>query len=248
MLRMLSYYYHLSVNALRLVLIGVVSFGVPFPILADAIPKVVMQAVSDLEADSIEVTPVPNLYLLSFGAQVAYVSGDGRYLLIGDLIEVESGINLAEDKRNTLREDIMRGLDESSMVIFSPVEVRSSITIFTDISCPYCVQLHQEINDLMEAGIQVRYAGYPRAGIPSAAHDILVSVWCADDPQKAITNAKAGRDIESKTCDTSIDKHMETAKQISVRGTPTIVLENGEIIHGYIPADQLVFRTNAALD
>ena len=240
------------VNAVSFVLIGIAFLGFSHSTLAGEIPKAVTQAIADLipelQPHSIVATPISNLYLVSFGVQLAYVSSDGQYLLTGDLIEVNSGRNLAEDVRRRFRKEVVANLDDSGMVIFSPTDIRSTITVFTDISCPYCVRFHQEINDLINAGIEVRYAGFPRAGIPSNAHDALVSVWCADNPQKAMTDAKAGLDIEDSICNTSIDEHMEVAETIGVRGTPTIVLESGKMIPGYITADQLVLEVSMESD
>jgi thiol:disulfide interchange protein DsbC len=220
--------------------------------MAEVVPGAVMQAASDLipglTPDSIAPTPVPGFYLVAFGSQVVYVSADGRYLLAGDLIELESGQNLTDQVRSVIRQRIIGELDEHEMVIFSPTRVRSTITVFTDVSCPYCVRLHEEINDLTKGGIKVRYLGYPRAGIPSAANDTLVSIWCANNPQQAMTDAKAGREIDKKTCETPIRKHMDAAEQIGVRGTPTIVLQDGQMLPGYVPADELVRRANAAVD
>ena len=224
----------------------------PPGVLADTIPKAVTEAVADLvpglEPDSIEPTPVPGLYMVVFGAQLAYVSADGRYLMTGDLIELESDRNLADDVRSGFRKGIIDELDELGMVVFSPTRIRSTITVFTDVSCGYCVRLHQEMNDLAKGGIKVRYLGYPRAGIPSDAYDKLVSVWCDNNQQQAMTDAKAGRDIGKKTCKTPIREHMVAAEQIGVRGTPTIVLQDGQMLPGYLPADELVKRASAATD
>ena len=245
-------YSKLKVSAWVALVFGNGFLGMSPAVLADAIPKAVTEAVADLipglMPDSIAPTPVPGLYLVAFGAQVVYVSADGRYLLAGDLIELDSGRNLADDVRSVIRKRIIDGLDESGMVVFSPARVRSTITVFTDISCPYCVRLHQEMNDLAKGGIKVRYLGYPRAGIPSAAYDSLVSVWCANNPQQAMTDAKAGRDIDKKSCETPIRKHMVAAEQIGVRGTPSIVLQDGQMLPGYVPADELVKRASAAAD
>ena len=57
-----------------------------------------------------------------------------------------------------------------------------------------------------------------------------------------------GRDIDKKTCETPIREHMVAAEQIGVRGTPTIVLQDGQMLPGYVPADELVERANAAAD
>jgi len=243
---------HAFLKTIRFLSISIALLGFSHPILAEDIPKLVTQAIAhlipDLEPDSIVSTPIPNLYLVALGAQVAYVSADGQYVLTGDMIEIESGRNLSEDIRSDFRKMLISDLDDEDMVIFSPTSVRSTITVFTDISCPYCVRFHQEIKDLMEAGIRVRYAGYPRAGIPSTAHDALVSVWCSEAPQQAMNDAKGGLDIADRTCDTAIEKHMEVAQNIGVRGTPTIILESGKMIPGYIPADQLLLEVTVESD
>jgi thiol:disulfide interchange protein DsbC len=239
-----------GVAARNLLVLGSILLGAPHTVSADTIPDAVTRAVADLipglMPDSVAVTPIPGLYLAAFGAQVVYVSADGRYLLAGDLIELNSGRNLAEDVRSVIRKELIYGLEESGMVVFSPTRIRSTITVFTDVSCAYCVKLHQEINALTKAGVQVRYLGYPRAGIPSSAYDTLVSVWCAGDPQQAMTDAKAGRQIDKMVCETPIRDHMDVAEQIGVRGTPTVVLQNGQVLPGYVPAAELVERANTA--
>ncbi|MDP6290955.1 MAG: thioredoxin fold domain-containing protein, partial [Arenicellales bacterium] len=54
------------------------------------------------------------------------------------------------------------------------------------------------------------------------------------------------RAIESRICDTGIARHMEAAKLVGVRGTPTIVLQNGKTIPGYVPAGELIGLANTA--
>jgi thiol:disulfide interchange protein DsbC len=100
--------------------------------------------------------------------------------------------------------------------------------------------------DLNAGGVTVRYLGFPRAGINSAAYDTLVSVWCADDRRSAMTDAKAGRHVAPLSCDTPIARHKQLGEEIGVRGTPTIVLENGRIIGGYVPAEELIQRAREA--
>ena len=115
-------YSKLKVSAWIALVLGNGFLGMSPAVLADAIPKAVTEAVADLipglMPDSIAPTPVPGLYLVAFGAQVVYVSADGRYLLAGDLIELESGRNLADDVRSVIRKKIIDGLDESGMVVF----------------------------------------------------------------------------------------------------------------------------------
>ena len=92
----------------------------------------------------------------------------------------------------------------------------------------------------------MRYLGYPRAGLQSTSFNTLVSVWCSDNPQQAMTDAKSGRSVEPRTCQTDIAQHMEAAEGVGVRGTPTIVLEDGKTIPGYVPAGDLIPMALAA--
>ena len=79
------------------------------------------------------------------------------------------------------------------MLIYEPDNYSGrSITVFTDTSCGFCRKLHQEIDQILDAGIAVRYLLFPRAGLGSAAHKNLESVWCSDNPQEAMTVAKFG--------------------------------------------------------
>ena len=218
--------------------------------LAQSVPQSVQdkaaELIPDQLPDSVLTTPVPGLYQVTFGTQVVYLFEDGRHLLSGDLIDLDAGANLTEDARKSGRKSVIDSLDEAGMVVFSPTDTISTITVFTDTECGYCMRLHQEINQLLAAGVEVRYLGYPRAGVGSSSFDTLVSVWCSDDPQQAMTDAKAGRAIEPRSCKTDIAGHMEAAQGVGVRGTPTIVLQDGKTIPGYVPAGELIPMAHAA--
>jgi thiol:disulfide interchange protein DsbC len=220
------------------------------PVVAQTVPQAVLDKaatlIPDVLPDSVTKTPVMGLYEVVFGNQVVYLFSDGKYLLSGDLIDLDAGENLSENARKTGRKAAIDALDESGMVVFSPEETKSMITVFTDTECGYCVRLHNEISQVLAGGVKVRYLGYPRAGIGSSSHATLVSVWCADDPQQAMTDAKRGKAVEPRTCETDIEKHIDAARAVGVRGTPTIVLQDGKVIPGYVPAGELVPMANAA--
>lgn len=90
-----------------------------------------------------------------------------------------------------------------------------------------------------ELGIQVNYVAYPRAGIGSSSHQKLVSVWCAPDRQQAMTAAKQGREVVSKDCTNPVAAQYAVGNAIRISGTPAIILENGALIPGYVPAQVL---------
>ena len=217
---------------------------------AQSIPQQVIDKAATLIPntlpDSVEATPVSGLYQVSFGMQVVYLFEDGKHLLSGDLINLEAGANLTEDARKSGRKSVIDSLDEEGMVIFTPSETQSTITVFTDTECGYCVRLHQELQQVLAGGVRVRYLGCRRAGLGSESHKTLVSVWCAEDSQDAMNDAKSGQRVEPVVCETPIEQHMQAAEAVGVRGTPTIVLQDGKLIPGYVPAGELIPMANAA--
>ena len=126
------------------------------------------------------------------------------------------------------------------MIVFPAVgEARGYIQVFTDVDCGYCRKLHNEMAQINELGIEVRYLAYPRAGVDSDTHDKMVSAWCAKDRQSAITQLKAGASVPTKTCQNAISDHYGLGQQLGISGTPAIVLADGRLLPGYLPAERL---------
>jgi thiol:disulfide interchange protein DsbC len=209
----------------------------------NAAPEAVRDAVRDLvgvEPDRITPSPIEGLYEVLVGPHVVYVSADGRHLVRGDVVEIASRDNLTEGARSEARLGAIESLGAGSMISFGPADAPHTVTVFTDIDCPYCVQMHREMGWYNRLGIRVRYLAYPRAGVPSASYDKAVSVWCAEDRQQAMTDAKLGQPVESRRCDNPVQEHYALGRMVGVSGTPTIFLEHGGVVPGYLPPDRLL--------
>jgi len=128
------------------------------------------------------------------------------------------------------------------MIVFGPDAPKRYITVFTDIDCSYCRKLHNEVAELNEAGIQVRYLAFPRAGIGSKSHKKYESVWCNDDQQTALTSAKSGASVPSANCTNPVAETYKLGQEVGVRGTPTIIFDDGTVAPGYVPAKDLIKR------
>ena len=183
-------------------------------------------------------SPVDGLYQVIVGSQVVYMSVDAQYMIEGDLYNLATNENISEDAKSSIRLAVINKLGSDQMVVYKPENVKDVITVITDIDCPYCRRLHSEIPDYMKNDIEVRYIFMPLKG--KADMDKTISVWCSDDQQLALDMAKAGTDIEDKSCDNPISKHLKIARELGVRGTPAIVLESGQLLPGYVPVDKLV--------
>lgn len=201
----------------------------------EGIGKIIKQGT----VSSITPTEISGLYEVLVGPQIFYVSADGKYLLSGKLFDIDSREDLTTPKVSQAKAQFIEHVGEEGMVIFSPEKYSHTVTVFTDIDCGYCRKLHREINDYNELGIRVRYLMYPRAGVGSPSYDKAVSVWCADDRNDAMTRSKAGEDIEKRTCDNPVNDHLQLGKVLGVTGTPTIFLQGGEVLPGYVPAKRM---------
>jgi len=171
------------------------------------------------------------------------------FLLQGDLIDLDNSVNLSELSRTEARRDLMATVSDDEVITFSPAEVKYSVSIFTDVECTYCRRLHGQIEEYMAKGIEVRYLLYPRNGPASRAWNTAEDVWCAADRQKALTMAKLDQKFETATCDSSIvQDHYIIGRDIGLSGTPAIVMDDGTLIGGYVPPDQLAaqLEQNAA--
>ena len=200
----------------------------------------VAERFAEISPEEIFESPIPGWYTIRKGAIVAYISGDGRYLLQGDLIDLQENANLSEQSRNDARVVMMSAVPNDQLIVFSPENVQHTVSVFTDIDCTFCRRLHSQIDEYMEQGIEVRYFLYPRNGPTSPSWAKAENVWCADNRNEALTLAKLDQEYPTRTCDASIvSKHYLVGQDVGLRGTPAIVLDDGTLFSGYMPADQL---------
>ncbi len=194
-----------------------------------------------IDLGSLTATPVDGLYEIRIGAQVAYISADGRFLVQGDIYDVESETNITEARRTQARAAAIDALGDSSMIIFSPAAAKHTVTVFTDIDCGYCRKLHRQIDGYNKAGIRVRYMFFPRSGPNTESWSKAEQVWCAKDRNAALTKAKAGQSLAASRCaSTPVAQHYQLGQSFGIRGTPAIVMDDGELIPGYIPPEELL--------
>ena len=193
------------------------------------------------KADDLRESPIPGMYELSKGTDIAYVTNDGKYAISGDLFEVASNDNLTEKTRRSERTKLIASLPESQMVVFSPKDPKYTVTVFTDVDCAYCRKLHSQIADYNRLGIKVRYLFYPRSGPNTESWEKAEQVWCSPNRAEALTRAKLDESIPgAKKCGGSpIAREYALGQDVGVRGTPSIVLDDGELLGGYLPPAML---------
>ena len=212
---------------------------------SNRLTKRLKQRFGNAEIGEPEKTDAEGIWQVKFENRYLYLLNGGKFVLIGDLIDLESGQNLTEKARQGQVVDAIAKYQEKDLIVFSPEgDVKATINIFTDTSCPYCQKLHQEVPKLLESGIKVRYLPYARGGRTGPGYQTLKSVWCAEDRNQAMTDAKNQiiDDLPEGDCDLAriVDEAYLTGIKIGITGTPALFKESGEKIQGYVPYQQLI--------
>jgi thiol:disulfide interchange protein DsbC len=202
--------------------------------------KQLVRSFPELSNAAVRAAPVTGLVAFEFDGQVVYATPDGKYLVLGDIVEVATRTNLTENERGRQIIRLIDEIGEANMIVIGPANAKRVMTVFTDVDCPYCLRLHQDVPELNRQGVRVRYLLYPRAGIGSETYRKSVSAWCAEDRVKAIGIAKGGGRLEAKNCANPVERHYRLGERIGVTGTPTIYLDNGRKIGGYVPAAKML--------
>ena len=195
-----------------------------------------------LDITAVRSTPAEGLYRVEVGAETFYITADGRYLIAGDMYRIDDTAlsNVDEERRTRRRADMIDALPEGDAVTFTPPGgAVASVNVFTDVDCGYCQMLHRAMDDYHDRGIEIRYLAYPRGGEESETWDRMVSAWCAEDRASAITALKAGDEIPNSTCENPVARHYEIGVASGVTGTPSMVLPNGEMLPGFVAAEEL---------
>jgi thiol:disulfide interchange protein DsbC len=198
-----------------------------------------------LEIGATAPTPVKGIVVVKAGGDYVYLTEDGHHAFIGSLVDLKTGANLTEDGKGRDRQKALAGFPDSDRVLYpAQGQERARLTVFTDTSCPYCRKLHQEVPTLQQAGVTVTYIPFPRSGPSGAAYETMRQVWCSPDRRKALDIAKGVDvgDLGSGDCKgaDAVKAGYALGIKLGVNGTPAIVMPDGRLQPGYLPADRLL--------
>ncbi|MGM0569745.1 DsbC family protein [Marinobacter sp.] len=209
----------------------------------EIITKRLNEAVPGLRVDSVQESAVPGLYeVRTNNRDMIYATEDGEYIVAGEMLQLTDNgvVNVTEKARSGERAKTMAAFGEEGLITYpADGDQKAEVDVFTDIDCPYCRKLHDEMGRLNELGITVNYYAFPRSGPGTPSFAKYESVWCAEDQLAAMDQAKAGETVPDASCDNPVEEQYQLGREVGVTGTPAILTEDGNMIRGYVPADKL---------
>jgi len=197
-----------------------------------------------IEVTKVTDAPLKDFYLVQLSSgDLLYVSKQQDYIFAGSLLEITTSglVDLTENARSAIRTEVIQAVTVKDQVVYAAKgETKAIVQVFTDSTCPYCSRLHEQVPELNKRGVEVRYLAFPRQGLQGKGFNDLVNIWCADNQQQAMTDAKAGKNLPAKQCDNPIAEQYELGRRLGVQGTPAIFLPDGRLIPGFVPAERLI--------
>lgn len=207
-----------------------------------AIRASLKQAIPDAEITQVKPS-VAGLYeIKAKGYGTAYMTADGRYMLQGEIIEIDGAklSNVTEQGMAGQRKELLASVPTQDMIIFAAEGKAKGIAyVFTDVDCGYCRKIHDEVPMMNKMGIEIRYLAFPRAGYPSPTSQRMDAIWCNADRNSAMTAMKRNQPVAPASCANPIKTQYELGQEIGVRGTPAVFLEDGTQVGGYLSPKDL---------
>ncbi|MBI3525249.1 MAG: DsbC family protein [Betaproteobacteria bacterium] len=189
-----------------------------------------------IKVDAVRKAEVLNLYEVRIGNDILYSDEKGAYFIQGDIIDVNAHQNLTEVRKNKLAQIKFSDLPLELAVKTVRGNGKRIFATFEDPNCGYCKKLAKDMVGMTDYTVYTFL--YPILSADSG--EKAKAIWCSTDRAKAWNEWMInGTAPSAASCATPTDKVVALGQKLSVHGTPTIFLTNGERIPGALPAAQL---------
>lgn len=199
-----------------------------------------------IKVEEVSATPFEGVLELRLaGNDILYTNANVDFILQGSLVDVASRTDLTAQRVEELNRVDFADLPLDKAIKTVKGNGAQQVVIFEDPNCIYCKRLHETLNDI--DNVTVYSLLFPI--LTPESRTISEHIWCSDDASGA-WNAwmQEGKKPAVKTCETPIDELLKFGMQQGVQGTPAIFFEDGSRANGWLPADKLKERLDAATE
>jgi thiol:disulfide interchange protein DsbC len=126
-------------------------------------------------------------------------------------------------------------------LVMGNVLAPQQVAVFADLDCPYSQEFPKEMEKVLQERKEIVFYIflYPLR-FHKNAYWKSKSILC-DKSLKMLGGAYADKEIARLECDPKeIDGNIKLAEALGIRGTPTLVLPDGRVRNGSMPAKQLI--------
>ncbi len=175
------------------------------------------------EFTAVSKSPLPGMFEVTMGPQVAYVGKDGRYFVFGRLVDLQNQPDPAAARPTAAAQRI----DVAELPLRDAiVQVNGSgarkLFVFLDPKCPGCDQLDADLSQLPDTTVYTFLA----PALNPDSRDAARKQWIVFMPERA---------LETQV----IDQNLQVAKRLGFTGMPALIRGDGEVVSGVMPLPAL---------
>lgn len=209
--------------------------AMPAPLVAERLKKLY----PNQPLGAVHTTPIPGLYEVQAGPQLAYTDETGRFFVFGGtLVDFPNRVNLSEQ-----RQSVLNRIDASTLPVADAITIqrgdggngKRTLYVFSDPQCPYCQKLERDIHTGTGLdNVTIHLFLFPIVQIHPGAGTVAQNIWCASDKADAWVNAMVlNQPPPEATCDNPVARNVDLANKLNINGTPTIFRGDGLRLTGY---------------
>jgi len=204
-----------------------------------------IEALQGIQGEVVSVDPaeMPGLFRVAMKMQgkivPIYLDASGSYLFSGNIIRIKDRKNLTEAHFQQLNPVDFASIPLDEGLTLGTPGATQQILVFTDPHCPYCSKLHKVLHDAVKANPDLAFHT-KLIPLKQSSKKISKTIIC-NKSMEQLEMAFSGQSLPEANCETDvIEKNLALAQKLGIRGTPTLILPNGQISSGYRPLDELL--------
>jgi thiol:disulfide interchange protein DsbC len=189
--------------------------------------------------DEVSKTPIPGIYEVRVGTEVAYTDEQGNYLIQGSLTNTKTGVNITEQRLNKLNAIDFASLPLKDAIVWKNGNGKRKLAIFADPNCGYCKRFERTLQDVKDVTVYTFVIPILGGDSPEKSK----AIWCQKDNTTAWRSWMLDGRMPFRlmgSCDASaLDRNLAFSQKHRVTGTPALVFEDGTRVPGALPLDKL---------
>jgi thiol:disulfide interchange protein DsbC len=173
-----------------------------------------------------------------------YLDAGKNFLIARDILDLKTKKNLPAERLlalNMITVDTKK-IPLANALIVGNKKAKNKVIVFTDPDCPFCGKLHEELKKVVEKRKDIAFylKLYPLTQLHPQAYDKSKTILCKKS-LALLEDVYKGKEIPAPDCDSKeVDENIKLATELGIKGTPAMVLPNGNVRPGYIDADSII--------
>ena len=191
--------------------------------------------------DEVRKTDYGNLYEVRLGTDIVYSDPNGLYLIMGNVIDMQSKKNLTEERVDQVSKIDFNALPKQYAIKMVKGDGSAQMAVFSDPNCGHCKYLEKNLQKVDNVTIYL----FPMTMLSDSSKTISENAWCSDNPVKSwqdwMLNGK--KPVKTKvTCSLPAKEVKQLADSLGIRGTPTLFFSDGTRVPGAVEAQDINFK------